>query len=153
MRRAKIVATVGPSSNDEKTLSRMIKAGLDVARLNMSHGNHASHAQVIKLIRKISKEIGKEVGILLDLAGPKIRLGELCAPLILHMNDEITLTTIANEGDNEKMIIPVAYADLAKELKKGDLFSMVDGAIHLKTLSTDGKRLLACVRPLWGHHL
>ncbi len=74
---AKIVATLGPASSDEKTLTEMVQAGLDVARLNFSHGEHASHAALVELIRQISNKLGKPVTILMDLQGPKLRVGDL----------------------------------------------------------------------------
>ena len=74
---AKIVATLGPASSDEAVLTEMVKAGLDVARLNFSHGEHETHAEMIALIRQISTKLGKPVSILLDLQGPKLRVGNL----------------------------------------------------------------------------
>lgn len=76
-KKTKILATVGPASNNEKTLTELVKAGVNVFRLNFSHGNHEVHAEVIKLIRKINKDYGWNVGILQDLQGPKIRVGEV----------------------------------------------------------------------------
>ena len=74
---AKIVATLGPSSSDEATLRELIAAGMDVARLNFSHGTHEDHAEKVKLLRKLSDELGKPISILMDLQGPKLRIGKL----------------------------------------------------------------------------
>ena len=82
-RRAKIVATLGPSSDNVETIKAMIQNGMNVARVNMSHGTHANHSQTIKNIRQASKELGWEVAILLDLQGPKIRVDKVPAPLKL----------------------------------------------------------------------
>lgn len=87
-RRAKIVATIGPSSNTVEMLEKLIKAGLNVARINMSHGTHEGHAQTIANIRQASKNLGQEVGILCDLQGPKIRVDKLPEPLELKEGEE-----------------------------------------------------------------
>ena len=79
-RKAKIVATIGPASQDEVVLERLILAGVNVARMNFSHGTHEEHAERIAIIRRISEKLNKPVGILQDLQGPKIRVGELPAP-------------------------------------------------------------------------
>ena len=76
-RYAKIVCTLGPSSSDEKTIRKLVEAGMDVARLNFSHGTHESHAELIKIIRQLSDEMNRPIAILQDLQGPKLRVGEL----------------------------------------------------------------------------
>src|SRR5690606_5769978 len=88
LRRAKIVATVGPASSEIVTLEKMIRAGLDVARVNMSHGTYEGHSAMIAKIREASKLANKEVAILLDLQGPKIRVDKLPAPLELKDDEE-----------------------------------------------------------------
>jgi len=94
MRRTKIVATIGPSSGDERVLQRMIDAGMDVARLNFSHGTHADHERNFRLIRRLGKKAGKPIGVIGDLQGPKIRAGELKGtPLNLRKGETLTITT------------------------------------------------------------
>ena len=89
IRFAKIVATLGPSSADEDILREMIQAGMDVARLNFSHGTHEDHASKVKLLRKLSQELGKPVAILQDLQGPKLRIGTLPGDFVeLHSGQE-----------------------------------------------------------------
>ena len=82
-RKAKIIATIGPASQDEVVLKQLVLAGMDVARMNFSHGTHEEHAERIALIRKVSEELGQSVGIIQDLQGPKIRVGELKEPIQL----------------------------------------------------------------------
>ncbi len=88
LRKAKIVATLGPSSNDVKTIEELIKAGLNVARVNMSHGTHDSHSELIKNIRQASENVRREVAILIDLQGPKIRTDKLKEDLVLKDGEE-----------------------------------------------------------------
>jgi len=91
--RTKVIATAGPACNSYKTLEAMIKAGVDIFRLNFSHGGYAEAEQVIKNIKKINKTHGLSVGIMADLQGPKIRIGELEADLNLEEGQVLTLTT------------------------------------------------------------
>src|SRR6478609_11366056 len=87
LRSVKIIATIGPSSNTIEMLEKMIKAGMNAARINMSHGTYEAHEQSIKNVRQASKNVGKEIAILLDLQGPKIRVDKLPEPLQLNDND------------------------------------------------------------------
>ena len=89
-RRTKIVATVGPASSSPETLLAIAKAGMDAARLNFSHGTHEEHAERIRLVREVSKEIDRPIAIVADLQGPKVRIGELAAPVTLDTGDEVT---------------------------------------------------------------
>jgi len=89
MRRAKIVATIGPASESEQMLESLIKVGMNVARLNFSHGTHEQHQMRVATIRKVSKKLGIPVGILQDLQGPKIRVGKLPAPLQLSSGEMV----------------------------------------------------------------
>ncbi len=90
-RKAKIVATIGPASQDEDTLEKLIEAGMNVARMNFSHGTHEQHAERIALIRKVSKKLDRPVGILQDLQGPKIRVGQLDEPVQLSEGETVIL--------------------------------------------------------------
>src|SRR6185503_13331493 len=99
MRKTKIVCTLGPASSSEEMIVRLIQAGMDVARVNMSHGDHAGHARVIKRLRSASAKLGKPLAILLDLQGPKIRTGKILGGKVeILAGAEITLTTKAVEG-------------------------------------------------------
>ncbi|RMG97971.1 MAG: pyruvate kinase, partial [Candidatus Dadabacteria bacterium] len=136
MRRAKIVCTIGPASAQPETLRRMVEAGMDVARLNMSHGDHGSHARTAERIREAAAAAGRPVALLLDLAGPKIRLGALPEPRLVHAGDELVLGPEASGAE-----IPVTYPDLASELAPGDRLSLADGAIPLEVAAVDPPRV------------
>jgi len=135
MRKTKIVATVGPASRSEEKLRALIKAGVDVFRLNMSHGDQAGHQQVIDLIRKISQEGSLSTAILADLQGPKIRLGTFRGgePVQLEANQRFVLTTREVEGTPE--IASISYKALPQEVKPGDRILVDDGLIELKVES------------------
>src|SRR6266498_5256424 len=90
-RKAKIIATIGPVSQSEEVLEKLIRAGMNVARMNFSHGTHEQHAERIARIRKVAEKLGVCVGILQDLQGPKIRVGELAEPIQLSEGDIVTL--------------------------------------------------------------
>src|SRR5688572_21729623 len=100
MRRTKIVATVGPATNERSMLEKLVKAGMDVARINCSHADHATVSRVIEDLRQISHDLDRPLGILLDLSGPKIRTATLAgdAPVTLHTGQKFTLTSRRVEG-------------------------------------------------------
>jgi pyruvate kinase len=137
LKRTKIVCTIGPSSESPKIILKLIKAGMNVARLNFSHGTQAWHGGVINTIRKISKELGEPVGILADLQGPRIRVGEVAAAGIkLNPKDKVTLTTNLK---NEKNKIPVTYENLHKDLAPGNRILLDEGLLELKVLKIAGR--------------
>jgi pyruvate kinase len=128
-RRAKIVATLGPASQDSATLERMIEAGMNVARLNFSHGTHDEYRELILRIRAAATKLGKPLCILQDLQGPKIRVGDLApAGVTLTRGDSITLTTGA--GDNGS--IPVDFSELPRFVQKGGRILLDDGRLELR---------------------
>jgi pyruvate kinase len=147
MRRTKIVATIGPRSSDENVLRQMIEAGLDVARLNFSHGTHEEHKRNFLLIRRLSKEMNKPIGIIADLQGPKIRTGELEKdPLVLRKGGVFIITTRPLKGyDN---IISTTYQRLHRDVKPGDLILLDDGSMEVKVIEVKG-RDIRC-RVLYG---
>ena len=115
-RRARIVATLGPSSKDEATIRALILAGLDVARLNFSHGTHADHAERIALLRRLSTELGRHVAILQDLQGPKLRVGTLPEGGIqLSAGQRVALTPVETEAKAKPgvTVIPMDVPNLA----------------------------------------
>jgi pyruvate kinase len=127
----KIIATIGPQSHDESTLSSMVVAGMNVVRMNMSHGSYDFHRGTVELTRRISEKMGVHIGILMDLQGPKIRTGPLQKETVtLHTGDLLELTTEECEGDWKK--ISVSYDRLAKEAKKDDRILLDDGNIELR---------------------
>ena len=127
----KIVCTIGPASESEDVLEKLILAGMNVARLNFSHGTHAEHKTVISRIRKISKELGIPVSILQDLSGPKIRIGKLDNGSInLIHGDKFILTNRKVKGNNEE--ISVNYPELYNQVGPGDTILLSDGSIELR---------------------
>ena len=113
--RTKIVATIGPASEDETTLLKMIRAGMNVARLNFSHGTHEDHEKIFRRIRTLSQKLGKPLAIMQDLQGVKIRVGELPAPIQLNKNAKTILTTSVKVPEG---LVPVDYPELHKLLKQ-----------------------------------
>ena len=134
MIRTKIVATIGPASNTRLVLEKLIWAGMNVARLNFSHGSYEQHGEVIKTIRSLSRTMNKPIGILLDLQGPKIRTGTLKdgEPVELKRGNIIRITTDKVEGTAEK--VSTTYANLPNDVKKGDKILIDDGLMELKVL-------------------
>ncbi|SPD72169.1 Pyruvate kinase 1 [uncultured Desulfobacterium sp.] len=134
--KTKIIATIGPSSSNKAVLKKMILAGMDVARLNLSHGSHNDHQRVIEHIRSLSLEMERPIGILLDLQGPKIRTGTLKdqRPVVLRKNSVINITT-RDIPDGTADMVSTTYAGLARDVTKGDRILLDDGLIELKALS------------------
>lgn len=137
MRRAKIVATIGPSSASPEVLDRLVAAGMDVARLNFSHGEHAWHAQVIQRIREGQARWGKPVAILQDLQGPKVRLGRFAGGSVwLKSGEAFTLTPQPVLGTHDSATI--SQPELLSALKPGDQVWMDDGLVQLKVEAVEG---------------
>ena len=136
MRKTKIVCTIGPSSRSATALKSLINAGMDVARVNFSHGSQAEHAEAIARIRRIAGKAGKPIAILGDLQGPKIRVGKLInGSMELKKGEQVTLTVRKIPG--EKGVIPVDYANLMKAIKTGDKILLDEGTIQLKVESVE----------------
>ncbi len=146
-RKAKIVATIGPASESQEVLEKLILAGMNVARLNFSHGTHEEHAERIARIRAVSEKLGCCVGILQDLQGPKIRVGELSEPVQLSEGEEITLfaTGTPPPGNGAKKI-PVDFRQLFDSVRPSDRLLLDDGRLTLEVISVkDRNALLAKV--------
>jgi len=140
MRRAKIVCTLGPSVASQEALEKLISLGMDVARLNFSHGTHDQHAQTIEWLRAASIKVRKAVAILGDLQGPKIRTGNLegGGPVPLREGRELVIVTDESfVGNAEK--VSTTYEYLAQDVKPGDRILLDDGLLELKVLETDGR--------------
>ena len=120
-KRTKIIATIGPASQSVATLERMIRAGMNAARLNFSHGTHASHRKLFRSVREASRRAKRNVTIIADLQGPKIRFGALPAPLKFKNGDKIEL--------------PVTMKGLGRHIKKGDLVLIDDGKMEAEYIS------------------
>ena len=136
----KIVATLGPSSEDERTVRRMVEAGMNVARINCSHGDWETRKERIDLVRRISKETKISIAILVDLQGPKIRTGDLPKEGVdVFAGEKLTLTTIEANADYEskhKKIHIRNYPDLANEVEKGQRVLFDDGLIRVEVVKT-----------------
>ena len=130
MLKTKIVCTIGPASRSEKVMTDMLKAGMNVARLNFSHGDHASHKEVIETFRRVRERLGVPAAIMLDTKGPEVRIGTFRGGKItLTAGDTFTLTTEAVDGDASR--VSVTYADLPSQLKRGDRVLIDDGRLEL----------------------
>ena len=138
LRRAKIVATLGPASSSEDVFRQLVRAGLDVARLNFSHGSHEQKAELIAMVRKVAAEENKPVCILADLQGPKIRTGTLVGhkPVMLEAGKRLTITPVQMEGTAER--VSTVFETLAENLRPGDCVLLSDGLIELRVLEIDG---------------
>jgi pyruvate kinase len=136
--RTKIVGTLGPASATPGVIGALLDAGLSVARINFSHGTHESHARTIELVRQCAAERGRPVAILGDLQGPRIRIGQLPAPLEAAPGDDLVLCheAIATRDD-----VPVTYDDLCRDVKAGDRILVDDGLIELVVLDVGGDRV------------
>ena len=142
IRNAKIVCTIGPASSSPKVIERLIKAGMDVARLNFSHGTHNEYKKVIKSIRDTSRKLKKAVAILQDLQGPKIRTGLLKdGKIILKSGNKFVLTGRKILGTSE--MVSTTYSSMYRDVKKGDRILLDDGLISLKVNNVKGTEI-AC---------
>ena len=138
VRRAKIVATLGPASSTEEVFRQLVRAGLDVARLNFSHGSHAQKSELIRMVRKVSIEEGKPICILADLQGPKIRTGRLVdgKPVLLVAGERLTITPHEMEGTAQK--VSTVFTTLAENLEPGSRILLSDGLIELRVERVEG---------------
>ena len=135
MQKTKIVCTIGPASDSPALLKDLIRGGMNVARLNFSHGTLEEHAEKIRLIRALASDLGSTVAILQDLAGPKIRIGDLPAPGIhLDTGQIFTLTNRSVTGSKES--VSISYAELPREVQEGDQILLADGMLELRVLHT-----------------
>src|SRR5690554_3282823 len=138
--KTKILATVGPACNDEKTLTELVMSGVDIFRLNFSHGDHEGHAEVIRLIRKINEDHKLNIGILQDLQGPKIRVGEMeNNGVLIQPGDKITITNDPVIGNAS--LVSTVYQNLPQDVIQGDRILIDDGNLELVVMDTDGKNV------------
>jgi pyruvate kinase len=138
VRRAKIVATLGPTSSTEETFRQLVRAGLDVARLNFSHGSHEQKSELIAMVRKVAREEDKPICILADLQGPKIRTGFLVdhKPILLEAGKTLTITPEQIHGTVDR--VSTVFTTLAENLKPGDQVLLSDGLIELRVIELRG---------------
>ena len=136
MRKTKIVCTVGPASESREVLGRMMDAGMNVARLNFSHGTQEEQGAKIRLIRELAAEKGLPIAILQDLAGPKIRTGSFSCGVDLKPGDPFTLT--ARDVDGNQQEVGLTYRQLPEDVRAGDTLLLADGALEFRVEEVSG---------------
>lgn len=135
-RHTKIICTIGPATNTYEVIEQMAKAGMNIARINMSHGTLETHSKVIKIIKSLNRKLNHPIAILMDLQGPEIRTGEVGSNLHLNVGEIFTFTVIPDANVEEKSVF-VNYKDLIKDLKRGDKITVDNGLINLEVISKD----------------
>ena len=142
--KTKIVCTIGPASSTREVMEDMIHAGMDVARLNFSHGDFESHDKAIETLRKASSSAGKQVAIMADLSGPKMRIGELeKEPIELRAGDAFTLTAEETLGNEER--VSVSFSRLPRAVSPGDMLFLNDGYVQLEVMEIRGEEVMCSV--------
>ncbi|MCA9796690.1 MAG: pyruvate kinase, partial [Candidatus Eremiobacteraeota bacterium] len=144
LRKTRIVATIGPASSSEEMIEKLLEAGMNVARLNFSHGTHEQHAEVFARLRKISDRLGKPLGILQDLCGPKIRLGEMKPDTHFTTGEVVRFVSQEVLGDAHQA--EISYDGLYREVKSGDRILIDDGLLELVVEEIDGEAVVARVK-------
>jgi pyruvate kinase len=138
--KTKIVCTLGPATEEQSVMEKMLEAGMDIARLNFSHGDFKSHSRMVATLRAASQSTGKRVAIMADLPGPKIRIGNIAEePITVAAGSDLTLTTEDITGGIDR--IPVNFPDLPRVVKKGDTLYLNDGYIQLKATNVKGSEV------------
>ncbi len=147
-RKVKIIATIGPASQDEAVLERLILAGMNVARLNFSHGTHDEHAATALRLRSVSKRLDRPLAILQDLQGPKIRVGALESPVMLMTGQEVLLYPQERQKSpsDDRCWIPVDFPELFDSVTEGNRILMDDGRLELTVLKNEKQLVLAQVK-------
>jgi pyruvate kinase len=145
MRQTKIIATIGPASGSDVIIEQLIHAGVDICRLNFSHGSHATHAEIFQRIRAAAARATKVVSILQDLSGPKIRTGRLKNGTPVELKNGATVTILAGDGEGDAGRIYTTYAELLNKARPGGMFLIDDGKIQLQVERADGEALVATV--------
>ncbi len=144
MRKVKIVCTIGPATSSIKVIEKMIKAGMDVARLNFSHGSHEQHREAVERIRQVARKYDAPVALLQDLKGLKIRVGALKGgSVVLRKHSTLILTTKKIEGSSEE--VPVSYRHLVKDVTVGDKILLDDGLLQLRVIDKEKDRVITKV--------
>lgn len=144
MRRAKIVCTIGPATESPEQMRALVDAGMDVARINASHGDHSGHEEVYRNVRQAAADSGRAVAVLVDLQGPKIRLGRFAeGPHQLAVGDTFTITTEDILGTKE--ICSTTFKGLPGDCKPGDLLLIDDGKVAVRVTEVDGPRVVTAV--------
>lgn len=140
MRKTKIVATIGPASSDPAVFAAMCKAGVNVARLNFSHGTHEEQLAKIHMIKKVREELDLPIAIMLDTKGPEYRTGTFKNGKV-HINDGDLFTFTTRDVEGSSTIVSVSYKNLAKELRAGDTILVNNGLVSFRVLSVEGTEI------------
>ena len=141
MRKTKIICTIGPASMNEETLTEMAKAGMNVARMNFSHGDHEEQGMKMDLVKKVREKLGLPISIMLDTKGPEYRIGKFAnGPVTVSEGDTFTFTTDDIEGDNTR--VSVSYKKLHEELKAGDTLSVCNGLVFFTVKEVKGHDII-----------
>ncbi|MGM0518590.1 MAG: pyruvate kinase [Campylobacterota bacterium] len=138
-KRTKILATLGPASHSVDTIEGLIKAGANMFRLNFSHGSHEYHSETLKNIKTAMNNLNETVGILQDISGPKVRIGDLKEPFELHRGDEITFLKdeiIGYKEANKRYVVSINYPDILEKVKKDEYIYLYDGTIRARVTQT-----------------
>lgn len=143
LRQTKIVATIGPASDSPRDLNRLLSEGVDVVRLNFSHGSYEEMTSIVKTVRAYTKRTGRVIGILQDLQGPKVRVGKMAERTVLKDGSTITLTT--KDVIGSAAVIPLGYKGLPRDVSKGDIILLNDGLIELRVMSAKKTEISAKV--------
>lgn len=153
MRRTKIVCTLGPATNTKEQITELVRAGMDCARLNFSHGTHEEHARVYQMVRDAAAAAGRSIAILADLSGPKMRLGRFAnGPINLTPGARFTLTTRDIPGDEN--IVSITYKALPRDVKFGDRILLDDGLLRMRVVDVTSEDVICEVEiggPLSDH--
>ena len=144
-KRTKIVATIGPASSSDEVLRQLIRKGMNVARINFSHGSHETHGQTIDTIRRVAEEEGAVVAIMCDLQGPKIRIGKIAnEPLVINPGDELTLTLDETDG-SDPYVITLPHPEFVRDLEPGMRLLLDDGNLELEVRAANSRALVCTV--------
>lgn len=138
MNRTKIICTLGPSVDSEEKIAELVKSGMSVIRLNCSHGDEKTRTSYIQKIRRVEKKLKRPISVMIDLQGPKLRVGILNEPLILR-DDEIWQLTSHTDASTKEKIIPLGFSNLAKAVTIGGMIFMDDGLIHARVIKKNHK--------------
>jgi len=136
--KTKIIATIGPGSSSKDILRKLFVEGIDVCRLNFSHGAHAEHLKVINTILELNNEFKSNVAILADLQGPKIRIREVLNGSV-ELSEDKEITLISGDGTGDKDTLYISYKEFAKDVKKGEVILIDDGKIKLEVVETNNR--------------
>lgn len=134
----KIVATLGPASSTYEIIKELVLSGVTMFRINTSHGKKEEHAEKIAFIRKIEKELNRNIPILIDLQGPKIRVAQLSEPINIKKGDSLILEHCAQEKEG---VLPVDYEGIAKDVTEGERILLDDGKVGLRVIKVDGEKV------------